>query len=78
MTVDRAFAVIGDSANREWAYVAMSRGRDQNTVYLSTSAREACNHLGHQTHDDLDDEVIGRLARRGVQRAAVDVDRALA
>lgn len=46
-TVDRAFAVIGDRTGREWAYVAMSRGREQNTVYLLTSAREGCSHLAH-------------------------------
>jgi ATP-dependent exoDNAse (exonuclease V) alpha subunit len=78
VTVDRTFAVIGDRTGREWAYVAMSRGRYGNTIYLLTSEREACSHLAHQTVGDSEDEVRGRLARRGVQRAAVDVGRGLA
>jgi conjugative relaxase-like TrwC/TraI family protein len=78
VTVDRSFAVIGDRTGREWAYVAMSRGRDGNTIYLLTSERDACSHLAHQTVSDPEDEVWGRLARRGVQRAIVDVGRGLA
>lgn len=34
ITVDRTYAVIGGDNSREWAYVAMSRGRESNRAYL--------------------------------------------
>jgi ATP-dependent exoDNAse (exonuclease V) alpha subunit len=36
VTADTAHAVLGESASRAMAYVAMSRGRDDNHVYIYT------------------------------------------
>jgi len=47
----------GGPTDREWAYVAMSRGRQTNTVYLTNPQHEdeQCTHLTHQgRHDALD------------------------
>jgi len=64
VTVDRTFAVIGDRTSREWAYVAMSRGRDANTAYLTCSdAAEPCNHLSHQHRVDHLAVALSRLHR---------------
>jgi hypothetical protein len=35
LTVDHAFVLVDEGVNREWAYVALSRGRQCNRLYLS-------------------------------------------
>jgi ATP-dependent exoDNAse (exonuclease V) alpha subunit len=35
LTVDHAFVLAGEGMSREWAYVALSRGRQSNRLYLS-------------------------------------------
>ena len=35
MTVDHALVLADEGINREWAYVALSRGRQSNRLYLS-------------------------------------------
>jgi len=35
VTVDRAFVLAGQGIDREWIYVAMSRGRESNSLYLA-------------------------------------------
>jgi hypothetical protein len=35
LTVDRAFVLADAGMSREWAYVALSRGRESNRLYLS-------------------------------------------
>src|SRR5262249_25532210 len=42
-TVDTAHLVIGDEANREAVYVALSRGRARNTVYAATDTQPAAD-----------------------------------
>lgn len=37
LTVDRAFVLADAGMSREWAYVALSRGRESNRLYLSAS-----------------------------------------
>ena len=35
VTTDRTFVIVDGTTDREWAYVAMSRGRQTNTLYLT-------------------------------------------
>ena len=35
VTTDRTFVIVDGTTDREWAYVAMSRGRQTNTLYLA-------------------------------------------
>ncbi len=35
LTVDHAFVLAGEGIDREWAYVALSRGRHSNRLYLA-------------------------------------------
>jgi len=41
MTVDRSFVLADESINREWAYVALSRGRESNRLYLTAHPDQA-------------------------------------
>ncbi len=36
VTTDHTFVIVDGTTDREWAYVAMSRGRQANTLYLTT------------------------------------------
>ena len=40
-TVDRAFVLAGEGIDREWAYVALSRGRLANRLYVATQPDDA-------------------------------------
>ncbi|HEX9643451.1 MAG TPA: Ti-type conjugative transfer relaxase TraA, partial [Acidimicrobiia bacterium] len=71
-TVDQAFVVASGSITREWAYVAMSRGRTANTMYLADPPRdEDCDHVTHDRSADAD-RLIAALARLDAQVAAID------
>ena len=37
LTVDQAFVLGGEGIDREWAYVALSRGRHSNRLYLAAA-----------------------------------------
>jgi ATP-dependent exoDNAse (exonuclease V) alpha subunit len=39
MTCSQTFVLATDGLSKEWAYVALSRGRDANPLYVT---REAC------------------------------------
>ena len=41
MTDDRSFVLANDGASREWAYVALSRGRLSNRLYTAAVADQA-------------------------------------
>jgi hypothetical protein len=74
VTTDRTFVVLDGNTDREWAYVAMSRGRQDNTLYLANPepADEQCTHLTHQdSHDSLDGLIVA-LNRSAAQTAAID------
>jgi conjugative relaxase-like TrwC/TraI family protein len=74
ITVDRTFAVIGGDTGREWAYVAMSRGRESNRAYLPCpDTHEQCTHLSHQSRGDPLEAAISSLRRRERQRPAVEL-----
>ncbi len=74
VTTDRTFVVVTGSTDREWACVAMSRGRQANTLYLTNPqpADEQCTHLTHPGHHDPVDVLIAALGRSRSQAAAID------
>jgi len=74
VTTGRAFIVMTDGANREWAYVAMSRGRQTNTLYLATPepSDEHCTHLTRPDRRDVFDTLVASLGRSSAHAAAID------
>jgi len=74
VTTSRTFAVFTASTDREWAYVALSRGRKANTLYLAnlTPGDEECIHLAHPEWRDPIDRLVTSLGRTSVQTAAID------
>ena len=74
VTTGRTFVVIDGTTDREWAYVAMSRGRQANTLYLADAepADEACTHLTHTQGDDALDRLTAALNRSSTHTAAID------
>jgi hypothetical protein len=74
VTTDRTFVLIDGTTDREWTYVAMSRGRQNNTLYLTNAepADEQCTHLTHQGHHDTLERLTAALNRGSTQTAAID------
>jgi len=73
ITVDRTFTVIGTAASREWGYVALSRGRQANTLYLThLNHPEQCDHVPH-TDQALESNDVSRIIGRSrIHTAAID------
>lgn len=63
VTVDTTWVLGSDVMYREWGYVALSRGRHHNALYIVDS-----NGLGIDTLQD----VSGTLSRSGAQHLALD------
>jgi hypothetical protein len=74
VTTSRTFTVITGGTDREWAYVALSRGRQANTLYLANPepGNEQCAHLTHPERGDPIDALVASLARRAAETAAID------
>jgi hypothetical protein len=74
VTTDHTFVIVDGTTDREWAYVAMSRGRQNNTLYLTNpqQADEQCTHLTHQGRHDPVDRLTAALERGSAQTAAID------
>jgi hypothetical protein len=74
VTTDRTFVIVDGTTDREWAYVAMSRGRQNNTLYLTNPqpADEQCTHLTHQGHHDALDRLTAALNHSRARTAATD------
>lgn len=66
VTADTTHAVIGESASRAVAYVAMSRGRERNDVYIYSRGVGGADH----EHRHLLDEGEVHQLRRGNKYAA--------
>ncbi len=69
LTVDHTFVLGSDELYREWGYVAMSRGRESNRLYLTEAATliEDGPHVDHQ-----DTDAITRLGRN-LQRSRAEL-----
>lgn len=66
-TVSRAFVLADEGTYREWAYMAMSRGADENRVYLVHREAASVDDTTHGTAPAPD--VLDGVAR-GMQRSA--------
>ncbi len=66
--------IVNGNTDREWSYVAMSRGRRINTLYIANPepAAEQCTHLTHTGRHDALDSLTAALNRRSAQTAAID------
>ena len=75
-TVRRAHTVAGEGVDREWIYVAMSRGQEANTIYLTDHELDydECTHLTHQ-HPERVPALIAALGRSAAEPAALDTGR---
>ncbi|MEA3509975.1 MAG: AAA family ATPase, partial [Actinomycetota bacterium] len=74
VTTSRTFTVITTSTDREWAYVALSRGREANTLYLANPEpdNQECVHVTHPDERDPVDAFTASLSRSAAKAAAVD------
>ncbi|MEA3502012.1 MAG: MobF family relaxase [Actinomycetota bacterium] len=74
VTTSRTFTVITAGTDREWAYVALSRGREANTLYLANPEPDSqeCTHLTHPDGRDPLDALTTSLNRSATQTAAMD------
>jgi hypothetical protein len=74
ITTDRTFTVITGATDREWTYVAMSRGRLANTLYVTTPepSDEPCSHLTHRDRRVALEALAGSIGRSSAQVGAVD------
>jgi conjugative relaxase-like TrwC/TraI family protein len=66
VTADTTHAVVGESTSRAMAYVAMSRGRERNDIYIYS---RAAGEADHEHRHLLDDGEIHQM-RRGNKYAA--------
>jgi hypothetical protein len=76
MTAERALILGDDSVYREWGYVALTRGREENRLYVvagerATQVREAL-HGRAALAQPLVRELINSLKRSRAQRLALD------
>lgn len=65
VTADTTHAVIGETASRAMAYVAISRGRDNNHIYIYIYTRET-GEADHEHRHLLDDTEVHQM-RRGTK-----------
>ena len=74
VTTDRTWVIVDGTTDREWTYVAMSRGRQTNTLYLTNPQHEdeQCTHLTHQGHQDPLERLTSALNRGSTGTAAID------
>lgn len=77
-TVDTAHALVNESTSREAAYVALTRGRDRNQLFVVTSSG---NEPGKSMHDVLDSiaarttqSVSAHEAIRAEQDRSIDLE----
>ena len=68
VTAERCRAVIGDTTTRNLAYVAMTRGRDTNEVYLYERTITEADH--HRDHPASDETGVHVAQRGGAVQAA--------
>ena len=68
-TVDTAHTVAGPAMTREALYVAMTRGRHRNTVWVATDAPDTEPHHDNDTSSAVD-VLASIISRSGVERAA--------
>ncbi|MDX1659834.1 MAG: MobF family relaxase, partial [Nitriliruptorales bacterium] len=73
LTVDQAFVLGSDRLYREWGYVALSRGRTSNRLYVHAAAVDphGITH-GHQQPPDPHQQTVAGLRRSAAKTPAVE------
>ena len=73
-TTGRSFVVVDGPTDREWAYVAMSRGRQGNTLYLANPEpiEHQCTYLTHTGSQESVGGLTASLNRSSAQIAVID------
>jgi ATP-dependent exoDNAse (exonuclease V) alpha subunit len=74
MTTQKAFVLGDETLYREWAYVALSRGKQENHMYVVAGVDLDREELGGQVAgiDDPLEEVIRALGRSRAKELAID------
>jgi hypothetical protein len=72
LTAARAFVLGREDIYREWGYVAMSRGRSENRLYLVASTHERDKIAPADPVDRPADRLVAQLGRSRAQGLALD------
>lgn len=74
MTTEKAFVLADQTLYREWAYVAMSRGRSDNRLYVVAGADPERDDVGGEVavSDDPLKEVIAAVGRSRAKELALE------
>src|SRR3546814_9187410 len=67
-TVDRCLILADDTATREHAYTALSRGRHSNDLYLTSQDHRVDERHAHETQTDPLDGLRAAIGRSGARR----------
>ncbi len=75
LTVDHSFVLGSPELYREWGYVALSRGRETNRLYVHAAAADQDDAMhGRQPEPDPLAQVISALHRSRSQTSASEMD----
>lgn len=78
MTTDRAFVLGDDSLYREWGYVAMSRGREENRLYVVMGDGFGRDQVGGAIERPYEvDQLVRSLERSAAKSFAFEENRDL-
>jgi ATP-dependent exoDNAse (exonuclease V) alpha subunit len=73
VTTGHTFTIIDGGTDRGWAYMAMSRGRHTNTLYLVNPKHDRqCTHLTYPEPREALDALTASLGRSSARTAAID------
>jgi hypothetical protein len=73
LTAERAFVLASDLMYREWAYTAMSRGRQTNRLYMVGMPDRSRDEIAPSSRRTPDEELLAGLRRSRAQLMANDV-----
>jgi len=73
LTTDATLVLASNSIYREWSYVALSRGRDLNRLYISTETESDACERGHSQESETSEvRLQRRMKRSSAHRLAID------
>lgn len=74
LTTERTFVLADSGASREWLYVALSRGRQANRLYVAGEDRSRDEFAPVDRHQpDAWRRLVAAMARSEAQPMAIDV-----
>jgi ATP-dependent exoDNAse (exonuclease V) alpha subunit len=73
LTCERTLVLVRDHADREWAYTALSRGRERNQLYtIAGTDRDRLEYAPASPGRDPDERLTAALNRSRQQQLALD------